>query len=1122
MVDSGATGNFISPELVATLGCATQEKDEPYQLQAIDGNSLSKDDSRGVVKETKPLPVAIQRHHEELTFDIVGMATHDVVLGMPWLKKHNPILDWEKRVLTFERCGCVSAIQPTQRQRLLVDEKQNRNPVARRELAALNKDDLQQESDSTDTSTGQQGRQVRVQEGNHAPSGSHGLSGKGKGTPKHVPGIYGKWSALFHEEESAKALPKHQPWDHEIKLEPGTQPTFGPIYALSEKELGTLRTYLDENMKKGFIKKSESPAGYPILFVPKKDGTLRLCVDYRKLNNITIKNRYPLPNISELQDRLSGARFFTKLDLRGAYNLIRMKAGEEWKTAFRTRYGHYEYTVMPFGLTNAPATCQEMINDALREHLDIFVIAYLDDILVYSKTLELHVDHVEIVLTCLAKRDLKLKPEKCEFHREEVDFLGFVVGRNGIRIDPAKLQAVKDWKPPTNVKEAQSFLGFVNYNRKFIKDYSKKAIPLTNLTGKDKPWSWGVPEQQAFEQLKEACLDEPVLKMFDPKKPLRLETDASDLAIGACLCQEHDSKWHPIAYLSRKLSPAEQNYDIHDKELLAIVASLETWRVYAEGAPQLTVFTDHKNLLHFTTTKQLNRRQVRWSELLGQYKFTILYTPGKDNGRADALSRRNDHMETKDEFHHSILKVNKDGSLSANQHELGATIKILRDDKEQFPIEKGKLQIPKDKIDECIREHHDGPLQGHPGVSKTLQLLRQHCQFPNMRQHVETYIKKCLSCQRNKHATHAKYGEIQYQEPPDSPWDEVTMDFITKLPKSKDPATGEDYDSILVMVDRLTKYSHIIPFKEKYNAEQLGFIVLDRLIRYHGIPEGLTSDRDKLFTSNYWKTLIPLLGTKLRMSTAYHPQTDGQTERTNQSLEQYLRHYINSTQNNWVSLLPMAQLALNAKQSDTTKVSPFFANFGKNPNLFGLPRENRSAQSAMERVDTMRKVHDNIVKMHTGSANYQNKKRKMAPQLKKGDKVYLLTKNLRYKKKNRKRSKKLDHVKVGPFFIKASKGPVAYELDLPKDAKVHPVFHVSLLESADPSTPIQETFHYEVQEENEFVVEEILGKRGQKYLIKWKGYPTSENTWEPLRHLTNCREKIQQFHRKQNPAPTTQ
>ena len=266
---------------------------------------------------------------------------------------------------------------------------------------------------------------------------------------------------------------------------PGKEPTFGPIYALSEKELETLREYLDENLKKGFIRPSDSPAGYSILFARKKDETLRLCVDYRKLNDITIKNRYPLPNIRELRDRLAGARYFTKLDLRGAYNLIRIKEGEEWKTAFRTRYGHYEYLVMPFGLTNAPANCQMVVNEAIRYALDQYTIAYLDDILIYSRTYKEHVRQVQRILKSLGERGLRVKPEKCEFHKEEVEFLGFRVGRNGIRIDPNKLQAIREWPTPKNVKEVQAFLGFANYNRQFIEGYSRKAKPLTDLTKKE-------------------------------------------------------------------------------------------------------------------------------------------------------------------------------------------------------------------------------------------------------------------------------------------------------------------------------------------------------------------------------------------------------------------------------------------------------------------------------------------------------------------------------------------------------------------------------------------------------------------------------------------------------------
>ena len=338
------------------------------------------------------------------------------------------------------------------------------------------------------------------------------------------------------------------------------------------------------------------------------------------------------------------------------------------------------------------------------------------------------------------------------------------------------------------------------------------------------------------------------------------------------------------------------------------------------------------------------------------------------------------------------------------------------------------------------------------------------------------------------------------------------MDFIVKLPQSKDPATGMHYDSVLNMVDRLTKYSHFIPCQEAMTAEQLGWLVLDRLVRYHGLPSTFVTDRDKLFTSRYWKTLVTAMGTKHKLSTAYHPQTDGQTERSNQTLEQYLRHYVNYAQDNWVALLPMAQLALNNVENDTTKISPFFANYGKDPNLFNTSIAGPNAERALQTTTRLKEVHTEmhrrILESQKTIANREGEAR-MAPQLKKGDKVYVLTKNL----KTRRKTKKLDHVKVGPFLITEQKGPANYRLELPKDAKIHPVFHISLLEPANAETPCQTTFHFQPEEENEFEVERILQQRGQRYLVKWKGYPDSENTWEPRTNLDNCQQLLREFQR---------
>jgi RNase H-like domain found in reverse transcriptase/Reverse transcriptase (RNA-dependent DNA polymerase)/Integrase zinc binding domain/Aspartyl protease/Chromo (CHRromatin Organisation MOdifier) domain len=1096
MIDSGATGNFISAEWVRQNQVHLQRKRKPYYLTVADGSEMPTNDGR-VALETEPLRVVSQQHHMTIAFDVVRLANHDIILGMPWLRQQNPQINWIKGTIRYAP-GSVTR-EPTQQLNALVDEEE-RIP---------NSESPEMRSNRVSTSLGRKG---------------YHDDGKGRHEPLDIPEQYKKWEHLFQEEMTIAALPKHQPWDHEIELMPGKQPTFGPIYQLSEKELGVLRDYLKENLKKGFIRESKSPAGYPILFAPKKDGSLRLCVDYRKLNDITIKNRYPLPNIGELQDRLARAKIFTKLDLRGAYNLIRVKEGEEWKTAFRTRYGHYEYLVMPFGLTNAPATCQTLINNVIRAHLDRTAIAYLDDILVYSESEEEHKKHVNEILDCLSRFDLKLKPEKCEFHRTTVTFLGFIISTEGIRMDNEKIKAVQEWPKPRNLKEVQQFLGFVNYNRRFIQGYSKEAKPLTELTKKDRIWSWNDKEEKAFQFLKGACIQPPLLKTFDSSRRTKIETDASDFAIGACLAQEHDGRWHPVAYHSRGLTTAEGNYDIYDKELLSIVDAFKHWRVYAESSTDLVVYSDHKNLTYFTTTKQLKKRHVRWSECLSQFKFRIIYTPGRENGRADALSRRPDLTKSHEPRPLALLTQNKDGSLGPpGQLNVMATTQRERNEEwfewhyneedrarnltkgaNDILVYKGKTYIPNDCVQVMITDHHDGPENGHPGVAKTLNLIRNHYDRPGLEKEVREYIKKCSSCQKNKADRHVKYGLVQFAQVPHMAWQDITLDFITKLPKSEDPITKVKYDSILVIVDRLTKYSLILPFKETYTAEDLGSILVDRLVRDHGMPESITSDRDKLFTSKYWRTMTAQLGINHKLSTAYHPQTDGQTERTNQTLEQYLRHYINQKQDNWVQLLPMAQLAINRAVHETTKLSPFFANYGKEANVFQDPKTGPNAARALIAVRQLKDTQETIAELIKATnetiARIQNKTRKEGPQLKEGDKVYLRTKNLRSKR----RSKKLDHVKVGPFLVKKVKGPNNIELDLPKDARVHPVFHISLIEPADPETPLQETFRFKPDEE-EYDVEKIMDQQGSKYLVKWLDCDESENTWETKTNLRrNC------------------
>lgn len=377
------------------------------------------------------------------------------------------------------------------------------------------------------------------------------------------------------------------------------------------------------------------------MFVPKKNGKLRPVIDYCKLNEITVKDRIPLLLITEMRDRLHGAQWFTALDLKGAYNLIRVKEGDEWKTAFRTKFGLFEYVVMPFGLTNAPATFQRMINKVLQKFIDRTCVVYLDDILIFSKTQEEHTQHVHEILQALQDANLLVEPEKSKFYAQEVDFLGHTIRPGEIAMQKEKLEPVKDWPIPKNVKDIQKFLGFANYYRRFIKDFSKIATPLNELTKKDKEFRWNDKTQKAFDQIRKLLLEEPILITFDPEKPVILETDSSDFALGAVISHEDDhGKRRPIAFYSKKLHGAELNYPIYDKEFLAIVNAFKEFRPYLMGNKhKITVYTDHKNIAYFATTQKLTGRQMRYAEYLAEFDYKILHCKGTENGRADALSR---------------------------------------------------------------------------------------------------------------------------------------------------------------------------------------------------------------------------------------------------------------------------------------------------------------------------------------------------------------------------------------------------------------------------------------------------------------------------------------------------
>lgn len=420
-----------------------------------------------------------------------------------------------------------------------------------------------------------------------------------------------------------------------IELLPGTSPISIPTYRMAPAELRELKIQLQDLVDKGFIRPSTSPWGAPVLFVKKKDGSLRLCIDYRALNRVTVKNKYPLPRIGELFDQLKGARIFSKIDLRSGYHQMKVRAEDIPKTTFHSRYGHYEFLVMPFGLTNAPAAFMDLMNRVFKPYLDQFVIVFIDDILVYSSSEEDHREHLGIVLETLRRERLYAKFSKCDFWMKKVAFLGHVISGDGVSVDPAKIEAIKNWHRPRSVFEIRSFLGLAGYYRQFVEGFSKIALPLTQLTQKNVKFVWDDKCERSFEELNKRLTTAPILTLPEGSGGFVVYSDASGSGLGCVLMQNGKV----IAYGSRQLRIHEKNYPIHDLELAAVIHALKIWRHYLYGE-KFEIYTDHKSLKYIFSQKDLNMRQRRWMEFLKDYDSTIHYHPGRANVVADALSRR--------------------------------------------------------------------------------------------------------------------------------------------------------------------------------------------------------------------------------------------------------------------------------------------------------------------------------------------------------------------------------------------------------------------------------------------------------------------------------------------------
>ncbi|KAJ9519373.1 hypothetical protein QJQ45_023169 [Haematococcus lacustris] len=1169
LIDGGASASFIDEDFCNRFDIQAASKHDPDMIRLADGHQQ---------QSTTMIPNARFRmasYKGVQTLHCTTLHGFDIILGKPWLAELNPHIDWKQNTMTFNHAG---------RKHTLRAPPPAKHP------------DIDKYTIST--------AGLRVAIHTRQPMFLVSITPTGGDTTTEThqtmdcTAITQRFPDVFPSDLPA-GLPPQRAVDHRIEVEPGKRPPTRPTYNMSTSELAELKAQITEMQEKGFIRPSTSPYAAGVLFVRKKDGTFRMCVDYRPLNRITIKNKYPLPRVENMLDRLHGATVFSKIDLRQGYHQIRIAPEDIPKTAFSTRYGHFEFTVLPFGLCNAPATFQRLMNDIFRQELDDHVIVYLDDILIFSRTHEEHAKHLDRVLSLLRQHKLYAKLSKCEFGKSQTEFLGHIITSTGIACDPNKVAAINSWPVPTTVHEVRSFLGLANYYRRFVNNFSTIAEPLTALTqadGHDKQGkvTWTSAQQSAFDALKHALTSAPILIAPDPTQPYTLRCDASGIGIGAVLSQGTGPAERVVAYHSRKLLPAERNYPTHEQELLSLVEALKVWRHYLLGA-HFTLLTDNWANKHLQTQPRLDsKRQARWMEVLQEYNCHIDHIPGKHNVVADALSRRADYqlyisvlgvnttegasnvlgieipnkhntantsehtnttegasnvlgIEIPNKYNTTNTLENTNTPLPTSNTQLKQTIRDTANSDEEYQRHKAaaatgkarlfriegdlmyhigrgtrRLYIPVGPMRTALLcEAHDIPISGHLGRDKTYQQLSRHYFWPRMAASVHDYVRTCPCCQRNKSNTAKPIGLLHPLPVPQHRWEQVSMDLITQL-----PSTAAGHDAIVVFVDMLTKMIHAVPTTTTVSASILARTFFDHVFRLHGLPKVIVSDRDPRFTSTFWTELFRLTGTHLNMSTANHPQTDGQTERANRTLEDMLRNFVSPYHDDWDTHLTAAEFAYNSSTHAATGFTPFHLNSGQEPHTplslsaptpDHAPAEKESAPAFLQRMA----ADISVAKHHLHNAQeratkYANAKRQDHV-FKVGDQVYLADSFFTHAQIAQSAAdhatRKFSPRQHGPFRVLEVVTPVALRLEFPPVWKsMHPVVHVShvkvhndgsaMFPTRNPAPPpepeiIDGEAHFHVQE---FRKHRFL--RGQlQLLVKWLGHPDHESCWLPLAQL---------------------
>nr|AAX96226.1 retrotransposon protein, putative, Ty3-gypsy sub-class [Oryza sativa Japonica Group]ABA92682.1 retrotransposon protein, putative, Ty3-gypsy subclass [Oryza sativa Japonica Group] len=809
----------------------------------------------------------------------------------------------------------------------------------------------------------------------------------------------------------------------------------------------------------------------------------------------------------------SGAKVFSKIDLRSGYHQLRIREEDIPKTAFTTRYGLYECTVMSFGLTNAPAFFMNLMNKVFMEFLDKFVVVFIDDILIYSKSEEEHEQHLRLVLEKLKEHQLYAKFSKCDFWLSEVKFLGHVITAQGVAVDPSNVESVTKWTPPKTVSQIRSFLGLAGYYRRFIENFSRIAQPMTQLLKKDEKFKWTAECDKSFEELKKKLVSAPVLILPDQMKDFQVYCDASRLGLGCVLMQEG----RVVAYASRQLHPHEGNYPTHDLELAAVVHALKIWRHYLIGN-RCEVYTDHKSLKYIFTQPDLNLRNE--DDALSRKSYcTALCTEGVCEELQQELERLNVGI-----VEHGFVAalearptlVDQVRAAQVNDPEIAELKKNMRAGKARDFLEDEhgtiwmgeRLCVPDDKElkDLILTEAHQTQYSIHLGSTKMYQDLKEKFWWVSMRREIAEFVALCDVCQRVKAEHQRPAGLLQPLQIPEWKWEEIGMDFITGLPR-----TSSGHDSIWVVVDRLTKVAHFIPVHTTYTGKKLAELYLARIMCLHGVPKKIVSDRGSQLTSKFWQKLQEELGTRLNFSTTYHPQTDGRTERVNQILEGMLRACALDFGGAWDKSLPYAEFSYNNSYQASLQMAPFEALYGRKcrtPLFWDQTGERQlfGTEVLTEAEEKVRTIRERLRIAQSRQKSYADNRRTELT-FEAGDYVYLRVTPLRGVHRFQTKGK-LAPCFVGPYKILERRGEVAYQLELPSNMiGIHDVFHLSQLKKCLRVPEEQADLeHIDIQEDLTYVekpirILETSERRTRNKVtrfcrVQWSHHSEEEATWE--------------------------